>query len=302
MASKIAVGSTSYAAGNAPMKMGIAHELFSRHGLDVQMREYPRGADAMEALAAGEVDAAVVSALPIIRAASRGAKPVIIMSVENENIFAVIGARDVTSPKQLRGRTVGVSSMNDQDSLIIRRTLDAWGLHTGEGPTDVRIQQFPGGRGAIWKALLDGEVSAMAATVPEPINAESIGLPILHNYAHDHQPYQAGSLVTTRGFADNNRELLTDLVRAQTTSIDLFAADFSAAKGDLRDCTRIQDERVLKIVWELFGAAMKHGLPITAPLDAVIADVRKFDDPDLRVRASDIVDPSFFEAALVAQS
>lgn len=301
MASKVTVGYTSYAAGNAPMKLGLAHGVFARHGVDVEMVEYPRGSAAVNALAAGEVDAAVVSALPIIRAAARGVQPVIVMSVENENIFAIIGARGVTSPSDLRGRTVGVSSMNDQDSLIMRRTLNAWGLPVGKGGDSVHLRQFEGGRGAIWHALLHDEVAAMAATVPEPINAVAVGLPILRDYKDEHQPYQAGSLVTTRGFADAHRELLVALTGAQVESIDLFASSFTTAVDDLRACTRIEDPKVLEIVWELFGAAMKHGVPAEEPLDAVIDDVKKFDDPHLDVRAGDIVDASFIDAAIAAR-
>ena len=302
MTKKISVGYTSYAAGNAPMKMGVARGIFSRYELDVEMLEYPRGSTAMDALADGKVDAAVVSALPIIRAAARGVQPVVIMSVENENIFAIIGARGVTSPAHLLGKSVGVSSMNDQDSLIMRRTLNAWGLPIGKGAAKVQIEEFSGGRGAIWQSLLDGTVAAMAATVPEPINAASLGLPILHNYKDEHEPYQAGSLVTTREFADGNREVLTALMRAQVASIDLFASDFHAASSYLRDCTHIDNQEVLEIVWELFGSAMKNGLPSPQPLDAVIDDARKFDDLTLQVWADDIVDSSFFHAAVTALS
>ncbi len=297
MSDKIKVGYTSFAAGNAPMKMGIDHGLFSDASLEIEMIEYPRGGSAADGLAGGEVDVAVVSALPIIRLAARGFEPVVVMSVENENIFAIIGAAGVTSPDQLRGRTVGVSSLNDQDSLIMRRTLDLWELPIGEGPDAVQIVEFSGGRGAIWAALLGNQVAAMAATVPEPINAASVGLPILHDYSRLHEPYQAGSLVTGRQFADSNPGLLTALIRAQIASINLFAEDFGASRDHLRACTRIEDDEVLHTVWRLFGAAMKNGVPTPAPLQAVIDDAKRFDDPELTVEAVSIVDRSFIDAA-----
>lgn len=290
MSETVRVAYTSFAAGNAPMKMGKALGIFAEHGIDLVMDEYPRGGAAIKALEEGNADFAVASGLPIVRAAQRGADPVIVMSIEAENVFAIIGARSIASPQDLKGQRVGISSPDDQDGIMMRRALRDWDI---DPEHDLTMVEHAGGRGAIWAALVNDEVSAMAATIPEPVHARALGLPILRDFHEVPEPYQAGSLVIKRTFGDLRRDLVETVLDAQLESVKTFHADIEASLPYLRECTRIDNEDVLREVGHLFAEAMLHYTPSQAPLSAVVRDVTAVTGAQPEVDVSRIVDPSF---------
>ena len=291
MARTLHVAFSTNGAGNSPMSLGIELGIFAAHGVDLAMdRPMPRGGDVMRALESGEADIGTGSGLPILKMAARGAQPVIFMSIENENVFAIMGARGIGGPDDLRGTTVGIAGPEDQDGIMMRRALSDWGL---DPASDVELRPFAGGRGEVWRALERGDVTAMACTIPEPLNARAVGLPILRDFMDSHEPYQSGSVVTTRRLADAEPDLITRVVRAQVEAIHAFRADFERALPHLRRCTEITDVDVLRQTHQLFGDAMLNYVPEEAPLRAVLADVERFAGERLDVDVAAIVEPSF---------
>lgn len=291
MSRTIHVAYSRNGAGNSPMSLAVERGLFAARGIDLAMDlPMPRGEDVIKKLESGEADIATGSGLPILKAAMRGSEPVILMSIENENVFAIIGARGIESPAYLRGSTVGICGSEDQDGIMMQRALRDWDL---DPHVDVTMKIFEGGRGAIWRALVDGEVSAMACTIPEPLNARAIGLPILHDFMDTPEPYQSGSVITTRTMADAEPELIRDIIGAQLEGIRLFRDDFEAAFPHLKKCTEITDVDVLRQTQILFGDAMLHYVPSEEPLRAVLKDVETFTGQTMDVDVSRIVDPSF---------
>lgn len=290
---RIRVAYTFPAAGNAPMALGVEAGVFERHDVDVEMIRLPRGSDAIRALERGDADLAVVSGLPVLRAAQRGLDPAIVMSVEAENVFAVIGAEGTREMADLRGRVVGMNSPDDQDGVMMRRALVEAGL---DPEADVTMRAYAGGRGAIWDALLAGEVAAMAVTLPEPFSARACGLPILRDFLDDLEPYQCGSFVVRHSYLESEEELLRDALTAQLESIRLFNADDGLARRALEATTTITDATVFDQTRRAFGEAMLHYVPQLEPLEHVIRDVRNVTGVDLDVDARRIVQPAIAES------
>lgn len=290
---RIRVAYTFPAAGNAPMALGVATGVFARHGVDVEMIRLPRGSDAIRALEEREAELSVVSGLPVLRAAQRGADPAIVMSVESENVFAVIGAEGTREIADLRGAVVGMNSLDDQDGVMLRRALAEAGL---DPETDVEMRTYTGGRRAIWDALVAGEVRAMACTLPEPFSARARGLPILRDFLDQPEPYQCGSFVVRHDFLESDAELLHDALAAQLESIRIFNEDDALARTALEATTTITDDRVFEQTRRAFGEAMLHYVPQIEPLENVVRDARDIAgirfDADLRR----IVQPAIAES------
>lgn len=285
----IRVSHSSHGAGNSPMALGVAQGFFADAGLDVQMREVPKTSEAVERLGTGTTEFAVAGSVPILNHAVAGGDPVIVMSIEAENVFAVIGARGIESPEQLRGATIGITGHRDQDGMMIRRALREWDI---DPETEVTLVEL-GSRGQVWDALVRGDIAAMTATIPQPILARSIGLPILKDYLDTPQAYQVGSIVTTRRFADANRDLVRTFLAAQLRSVRLFQQDFDAAMPHVRARSKIADVEVLRETNRLFGEALNHYVPEPAALAAVVRDLEAAFGQPLAVDVNAIVDPSF---------
>jgi NitT/TauT family transport system substrate-binding protein len=289
MSTRILVGHSSHGAGNAPMALGVAAGFFADAGLDVVMQEMPRTGAAIAGLVEGAVQFAVAGAVPIVNAVRSGQDPIIVMSIEAENVFAVMGAKRIKSPQDLRGETIAISGRREQDEMMIRRALREWGIDPETEVTfDVR-----GSRGKCWDAIVSGEAAAMTATIPQPIMARAMGLPVLKDYAELHEPYQAGSIVTTRRYANANPEVVRKFLAAQLRAVRLFQSDFEASLPHLKARSKLEDLDVLRETNRLFGEAMEDYVPNPAALATVVKNLIEVFGEKIDVDVNRIVEPSF---------
>jgi NitT/TauT family transport system substrate-binding protein len=280
---------SSHGAGNAPTSQAIAAGYFLDVGIDLEMVELSNTSDAIAMVADGDAEFAVAAGGPILNAAMQGADPLIVMSIEGHNIFAVMGAPMIGSADDLRGSKIGVTGPTDQDTIIIRRALREWGI---DADHDVELTRVAD-RGAAWAAMVAGEVAAMAATAPQPILARSLGLPVLRDFSELHEPYQLGSIATTRTFADQQPELVQAFLAAQRRGIALFQSDFESALPHLRARSKLTDLDVLRATHEVFSRQLANYVPATSALAAVARDLEAATGKPVTVEVDRLVDPSF---------
>jgi NitT/TauT family transport system substrate-binding protein len=274
------------------MALGVAEGSFAYAGLDVVMEEMPRTGDAVKRLIEGSCEFVVAGATPIINVAKAGHDPLIVMSIEAENVFAIMAAKHIRSPEDLRGQTIAISGHREQDEMIMRRTLRDWGI---DPDRDVELKLF-GSRGKNWDAIVSGEAAAMTATIPQPILARAIGFPVLKDYAETPEPYQVGSVTTTRRYADANPDIVRAFLGAQLRAVRLFQSDFAAALPHMKARSKLDDVEVLRETNRLFGLAMEDYVPNPAALAAVIRSlVEVFGEP-IDIDVNEVVDPSFATA------
>ncbi|TDC52776.1 ABC transporter substrate-binding protein [Jiangella ureilytica] len=285
----VRVGHSSNGAGFAALSMAEEAGCFDRHGVQIVRTELPSTGTAMALAAAGELDVAGASGMAIVRAALAGAEPLIVMSIEASNVFAVMGATGIQTPDDLRGRVVGANGESEQDYLMLRKALVGWGL---DPEADV-VTEFRGSRGRNWEALIRGEIHAMAATVPLPNLARKLGLPVLRDFSTEHGPYQLGAYVTTRAFASRAPHTLRGFLAALLEGYRLFQSSFEAALPQLRARTKLDDLEVLRQTWELFAHAMNAHEPDPAAIAAVCADVEGVMGLPVDVDPAALVDATF---------
>ena len=266
MPDKVTVMHSTHGAANAVMALGVTSGCFEEEGIEVEMKALARTGLGVDLVLAGEADFAVSGAAPIINAARAGRDPVILMSIESENVFGVIGARGVTSPDMLKGRPIAISGSREQDDIIMRRTLTAWGI---DADRDV-VLEVRGSRGKCWDAVVSGEAVAMTATIPQPILARAVGLPILKDYTEHPEPYQAGAIVIRRSYGESRPELVSRFLQGQLRAVRLFQSDFAAALPHLKERSRLDDVEVLRETWRLFAHAIEQYVPNPAALGAVV--------------------------------
>lgn len=283
------VGHSSRGAGFAPIFMAMEASCFAERGVEVVPVELPSTGAALQKVAASELDVTGTSGVAILYAALSGVEPVVVMSLEAENVFSIIGSSQVRSPEDLRGSVVAANGKQDQDHLILCRALREWGI---DPETDVTVELL-GSRGANWQALLEGRVQAMASTIPLPFQAAKMGLPILRDFSTEGSPYQLGCFVTTRGFADAEPEVLRAFLAGLLEGYRLFQSDFDAALPHMMARSRLDDVDVLRRTHAVFTHAMDHYVPTEEALAAVLRDLSAARSEAVTVDVSRIVDPSF---------
>lgn len=289
MSVAIRVGHSAHGAGNAPMALGVASGFFKDAGLDVEMQEMPTTGAAVAGLIDGALEFAVAGAVPIINATRAGRDPIVVMSIEAENVFAVMGAKRIKSPEQLRGEIIAISGRREQDEMMIRRALKEWGID----PDSEVTFEVRGSRGKCWDAIVKGEAAAMTATIPQPIMARAIGLPVLKDYAERHEPYQAGSIVTTRRYANANPDVVKKFLGAQLRAVRLFQTDFEAALPHLKARSKLDDVEVLRETNRLFGLALEDYVPNPAAMATVVRNLAEVFGEPIDIDVNKVVEPSF---------
>jgi ABC-type nitrate/sulfonate/bicarbonate transport system substrate-binding protein len=184
---------------------------------------------------------------------------------------------------------VAISGIREQDEMMIRRALREWGIDPDKEVTlEVR-----GSRGKCWEAIVSGECSAMAATIPQPIHAKAIGLPVLKDYAEDHEPYQAGAVTTTRRYATANPDAVQRFVGAQLRAIRTFQKDFELSLPYLRERSKIDDLAVLRETNRLFGHAAEDYVPNPQALGNVVKNLVSVFGETIDIDVNRIDEPSF---------
>lgn len=283
---------SSHGAGSAPTAMAIDAGHFRERGIAASMLEVARTSDALALVLSGEAELGIVSGAPILTAAYAGGDPLIVMSIESENIFGIVGSKQTRTPEDLRGGVVGVSGPGDTDNIVMRRALRDWGL---QPDVDVELRAFPD-RGSLWAAIGQDEIQAMGSTAPQPILARAQGFPVLRDFTETPMPYQLGAIVTTRRFADDHGDLLTDYLAAQLQGVQDFADDFDRATPYLKARTKLEDLDVLRMTHEVFSTALGRHVPSLAALEAIALDLSLATGEPIPIDLRPLVDGTYAPA------
>jgi NitT/TauT family transport system substrate-binding protein/putative hydroxymethylpyrimidine transport system substrate-binding protein len=228
-----------------------------RHGVRIVIQRPGSQPDSLKAVVAGRADVGVLDIHDLGLARERGKDIVAIGALVERPLAALIAQRGIRRPRDLGGRTVGVSGL-PSDPAFLRAIVRHDG---GDYPS---IRQVTIGFNAV-SALLTRKVDA----VPAFWNAEGVvlrqrGVPVREFRVEDYgaPPYPEVVLMTTRRVLERRRD---DLVR------------FLAALGDgVRSVLRDPGPAVRQVAAE--AGAEDIGL-VAAQLRAV----RPLLDPSLRL-------------------
>jgi NitT/TauT family transport system substrate-binding protein len=162
-AAAIRIGCTagdSYSEGLIAQDYGF----WQRAGLDVTMQILGNGAAVAGAVAGGALDVGISSPVTLAAGFERGVPFRILCSGglynPDEGALVVLTDSPVHSGKDLTGKTVGVSALNDMNAV----TLQAWIDQTGGDASSVKLVEIP--FSAMGAALRRGEIAAAPLSEP----------------------------------------------------------------------------------------------------------------------------------------
>jgi len=279
---------------NAVFALTLARGFYAELDLDVELVEYPRTGDAVAATMLREVDSATGPGVNILTRAMAGQDPLNVLNLEGENIFALIGSRDITSPEDLRGTEVGTFAIPNQNYAVMNRALRILGL---DPASDVTFVSEFADRAALLNAVDTGTISAICMTIPTTFMARAMGLPILLDFAPRNEPYQLGAVITSGRFADEDPDALVRFLAGTIRGVELFQSDFDAALPHLLDRSRLKNIDVLRQTHTVFTHALDHLRPTIPPLRAVAIDLEASLDTSIDIDIGALVQDSFYDLA-----
>jgi putative hydroxymethylpyrimidine transport system substrate-binding protein len=207
------------------------HEGFYRdEGVDLTIRQPGESTDAPKLLAAGRADFAILDIHDLGIARERGIDLVGTMPLVQRPLAAVIahGGRGISQPKELEGRTVGVTGLPSDEAVVDSEV-------SADGGDPAKVKRVTIGFNAI-SALAAGKVDAATGFW----NAEGValrqrGVPIRTFKVNEYgaPPYPELVLVATRKTIKEDPKLVESVLAATTRGYDLTVHDPRRGLDDL---------------------------------------------------------------------
>ena len=209
-------------------------------GVAIESKTYPAGPAVLEALRGGVIDIAYTGPYPPLKAFIKDKDIVLLAACASGGTELLVSkSSPIKTPKDLKGKIVGVNQLGSTVDAMVRHVLLQNGLKPG---TDVKVVEVEPAEQA--DALARGEVAAVSAPAPWPTVAKQAGARALLDWKQilDGGNYLQGVAFTTKKFAESNPQLVKAFVSAHRGVTDELNAD--RAKGD--EAVRLAWEKVTK--------------------------------------------------------
>jgi len=265
---------------------------YEANGLKLEVVPMAGGREIADAFATRRIDAMHIGLSSVVRANAAGADLRAFGSLSNVIRFALFGAPGVKTPTDLKGGTIGVSSLGSESDATITIMLAKLGLTRA----DVTIKEIGIRRLA---AIQSATVTATALNEPDRSRAYAAGLTALIDLAPQRIPWLFTGLVAKRSDIVDRRDTLTRFLKATIEGNRLAISDEARAKAVLKKELHLNDQNIIDINYTEF----KEQTPLNAEIDlegarAIIEQIAK---PGASHKLDDFIDLSLLNA-LKAQS
>ena len=208
---KLYFGASSKTLGYGPLWAAVKKGFLEREGLDGQLvllRGTPMN---VQALAAGSLQVGSGGAEAFYEAAERGLDFVMIGGIINGLTHDIVAGNKYKSIEDLRGATLGSSSLTSGTVTAFKQALKLKGL---EYPRDYKILVVAGGSSANLAALQSGQIAATTVAIPLNYVAEEAGFNVIGRLIDAVPEYELSALAVRKSWAEKNHSTLIRFMRA----------------------------------------------------------------------------------------
>ena len=282
---------------NLPAWIGLHAGLFAAEGLDVTIEHIEGIEEVNDRVRTGRAQLAYGVTEHVILDAETGGRQVIIGGNVNKLPFSFIARPGIRTMAELKGKTIGVSSLRAGSSSLVMKLLAQHGLHY---PGDYEILAC-GPILARWDMLRSGGIDAGLQGAPLDYIALDQGFCSLGNPRDQIPWFQFTSLDVDKGWAEANRDLLTRFLRGFVRAHEWFHANREGSNRIAMQESGIE-ERYADRAWHEYtsadifprdGEASAEGVQALIETSALIRELPS----RAATRAEDYIDRSWLAAA-----
>ena len=197
---------------NLPVHAGREKGIFERHGLDIEIAYTPASLYLSETLRKEEFEIGHTGADDVVADVEDfGGAPsgLFIFMGLHSGLLSIVGAPGMKTVESLRGKELAVDARASGFVFILEKFLRS----NGFGPDDYRFVEV-GGVEKRYHGLLDGKVAGTLLLPPFVGNAVARGCHVLARGDQIISCYQATVGAAKRSWAEKNRDLLINYIRA----------------------------------------------------------------------------------------
>jgi ABC-type nitrate/sulfonate/bicarbonate transport system substrate-binding protein len=282
---------------NLPLWVGVHAGHFAAEGLDVSLELYEPIDEVTQRLKDGRVQFACGVTEQVILDSESGGDLEIIGGNVNRLPFDLIAAPSIHSFEDMRGKTVGVSSLDAGSSSLVMRLFAAHGL---EYPRDYKMIAV----GPIltrWKMLQSGGIDAGLQGVPLNLVALDAGYTTLARPRDQFPDFQFTSLNVDSHWGRANFDLVVRFLRAFIRAHEWFYGNREAATDIAVAQTGVERSYALRAWDEYTGAEIfpRDGDASDAAVQALIdiSSLIRALPSRAKTNASDYINRTYLNAA-----
>ena len=128
----------------APLHLAVRNGYFQQEGLTVEIVTAPDGSAALNSTIGGDYDITYSSYVPFFQAQAKGVAQLKIVAdcssaAPNTTVAMTSPGSKIRKPQDLSGKTIAISGMNTISELLIKATLQAYGVN----PDKVKLVPIP---------------------------------------------------------------------------------------------------------------------------------------------------------------
>ena len=221
---KFPVGVSSKVLGYGHLWAAWRLKYFEREGLDVDVVLMRGTAPAVQTMIAGSISAALVANDGPIAAVEQGMDIVMVAS-SSKLTHMLIGRNNYKTWEDLRGSTIGSSTLTSGTAFVLRRALKVKGL---EYPRDYKLLNV-GGTTSAFAAMSTGQISAAMLAVPNAFQAQDAGFNLIGRVADIFPNYLLSAYSVRRSWAEKNRPIVVRFLKAVVRAKKWFEQDKKGA-------------------------------------------------------------------------
>jgi ABC-type nitrate/sulfonate/bicarbonate transport system substrate-binding protein len=221
---KFPVGVSSKVLGYGHLWAAWRRGYFDREGLDAEVVLMRGTAPAVQAMIANSIFVGLIANDGPIAAVEQGMDIAMIAS-SSKLTHMLLGGKNYKTWEDLRGATIGASTLTSGTAFVLRRALKMKGL---EYPRDYKLLNV-GGTSSAFAALSAGQIAAALQAVPNAFQAQDAGFNVIGRMADLFPTYLLSAYSVRRSWAEKNRPRVVRFLKAVLQAKKWFEQDRKSA-------------------------------------------------------------------------
>jgi ABC-type nitrate/sulfonate/bicarbonate transport system substrate-binding protein len=203
------VAASSKVLGYAPLWVASGMGFLKREGLDSEVSAMRGTAPAMQALVSDSIHVALAANDGPIGLVEKGLD-IAMIACGSKTTHMIMGGKGFKTYEDLRGATIGSSTLTSGTAFLLKRVLKSKGL---EYPRDYNLVNV-GGSGPAFTALGTGNIAAAILAVPINFRAQEMGFNLIGKATDVFPNYLLSSFSVRRGWAEAHRKEVVHFLKA----------------------------------------------------------------------------------------
>ena len=282
---KLRIGYAARAVAHSVPYVAKEAGFFAEEGIDAEII-HTAGSIAPMALAANEVDMALMSAYLMIPVASQNKDIVMLGGFSRYASMVLVARPDIKNAQDLKGKIVGIQRPGDAYEKSARFALKHLGL---DADKDVKMLAL-GSNDVMWGALQTGRVAATILSPPGTLFARKAGMNFMVDLTDLKLEYQGSTITGRRSLLQKNPGLATRTLRAIVRGVHLFKTRKEDTMRILGKFLGTQNREALEESWDYAAKMPAKPYAVESAVQAVLDHLTESQPKFAQYRPAEFID------------